>query len=273
VDRLDNSLEPTTGWFAQYTPEIGFAGDVRLFKNELEARRFWTLHKDENERLHTLQVGMRLGHASAQGSSVEADPNLFDTEFVPTYERFFAGGTMDYQVRGFAFGGAGPHGKGDPFLARKPGESAAERDVRLGNTALSVLENDGDPMGGDVAFVANVQYGFPLYENVLGGVVFLDAGVVRDSTGSSHGLDRDEFDKLVRRLNAGGARRRDLARQLEFDDGGSFFDDVRVSVGFGFRIKIAAFGSTPIALDFGFPIQKRSGDDTQVLSFSIARDF
>ena len=48
---------------------------------------------------------------------------------------------------------------------------------------------------------------------------------------------------------------------------------MRASVGFGLRIKIAAFGTTPIALDFGFPIKKRDGDDTQVLSFSIARDF
>lgn len=273
LDRVDNTRDPTSGWFAQYTPEFGFAGDVRLFKNELEARRFWTVKKDENERLHTLQIGARLGYVSPQGSSVEADPNLFDTSFVPTYERFFAGGTMDYQVRGFAFGGAGPHGKGDPFLTRRPGETATERDIRVGNTAFSVLENDGDPMGGNLAFVANAQYGFPLYEDVLGGVVFVDTGLVRDSAGSSHGLDEDVVDRVRDRLASGGPRRRQLARLLEFDDGGSFFDDLRVSVGFGFRIKIPAFGSTPIALDFGFPIRKRDGDDTQVLSFSIARDF
>ncbi|WP_368886557.1 BamA/TamA family outer membrane protein, partial [Klebsiella pneumoniae] len=45
------------------------------------------------------------------------------------------------------------------------------------------------------------------------------------------------------------------------------------SVGFGFRIKIPFLGSAPIALDFGFPIRKQRGDDTQVLSFSLTRDF
>ena len=66
---------------------------------------------------------------------------------------------------------------------------------------------------------------------------------------------------------------RRLARQIDFDDGDSFFSDVRVAVGFGFRIKIPIFGQQPIALDFGFPISTQSGDDKQILSFSIARDF
>jgi outer membrane protein insertion porin family len=273
IDRVDSTLNPTEGWFAQYSPEIGFGGDIRLFKNEIELRRFIVLGKTEDERLHTLQIGGRVGYVTPLGSSVEADPSLFDTAFVPTYERFFAGGTMDYQVRGFAFGGAGPHGQGNPFLARRPGESDAERDVRLGNTALSVLDNHGDPLGGDIALAATAQYGFPLYEDLLGGVIFLDAGMMRDSTGSAHGMERSQFEKVRSDLLAGGPKQRELGRLLEFDDGGSFWDDIRMSVGFGFRIKIPIFGSTPIALDFGFPIRKRDGDDTQVLSFSIARDF
>ena len=273
VDRVDNTLNPTEGWFAQYTPEVGFAGDIRLVKNELELRRFFVLGKTEDERLHTLQIGGRAGYVLPLGSSVEADPSLFETEFVPTYERFFAGGTMDYQVRGFAFGGAGPHGQGNPFLAREPGESDAQRDVRLGRTAQSILDNHGDPLGGDIALAATAQYGFPLYEDILGGVLFLDAGMMRDSMGSAHGMQRSDFDKIRSDLLAGGPQQRQLGRQLTFDDGGSFWDDIRMSVGFGFRIKIPIFGSTPIALDFGFPIRERHGDDTQVLSFSIARDF
>ena len=273
IDRVDNTRNPTEGWYAQYSPEVGFGGDIRLLKNELELRRFFVLGKTEDERLHTLQIGGRAGYVTPLGSSIEADPSLFDTEFVPTYERFFAGGTMDYQVRGFAFGGAGPHGQGDPFLARQPGESDAERDVRLGRTAQSILDNHGDPLGGDIALAATAQYGFPLYEDVLGGVIFIDAGMMRDSTGSSHGMNESDFNKVRSDLLAGGPKQRELGRLLTFDDGGSFWDDIRVSVGFGFRIKIPIFGSTPIALDFGFPIRERNGDDTQVLSFSIARDF
>lgn len=276
LERLDNSLNPSDGWFAQYTPEIGFASDVQLFKNEVEARRFFTLARTEDERLHTLSIGGRAGYVKPLSGSVEADDNLFDNQFVPTYESFFAGGASS--VRGFAYGGAGPHGKGNPFLARLPGESPAERNMRLGNTAFSVLDNDGDPMGGDVLLLVNAEYGFPLYEDVLRGVLFVDSGLVRSSISSSHGLDEDEFDRLKAQLSrsnaqGGSPRQRELARQLEYDDGGNFFDDVRVSVGFGLRIKIPAFGATPIALDFGFPVKKQDGDDTQVFSFSIARDF
>ena len=273
IDRVDNTLNPTEGWFGQFTPEVGFAGDIRLVKTELELRRFFVLGKTEDERLHTLQIGGRAGYVTPLSSSVEADPSLFEAEFVPTYERFFAGGTMDYQVRGFEFGGAGPHGEGNPFLARQPGESAGQRNVRLGRTAQSILDNHGDPLGGDIALAGTIQYGFPLYEDVLGGVLFVDAGMMRDSTGSAHGMERSDFEKIRADLLAGGPQQRQLARQLEYDDGGSFWQDVRVSVGFGFRIKIPIFGSTPIALDFGFPIRERDGDDTQVLSFSIARDF
>lgn len=273
IDRADNPGNPTDGWYAQWRPEFGFAGDVRLVKNELEARRYFTLWTTEDERKHTLTLGSRAGLVSAQGGSVEADPNLFGQSFVPTFERFFAGGTMDYQIRGFAFGGAGPHGRGSPFLSRAPGENPRRRNVRLAETAQKVIDNDGDPLGGDVAFVANAEWGFPLYQDVLGGVVFLDTGLVRDSSSSTHGLDRGEFDKLVSTLRRGGKRQRQLARQLRFDDGPSFVQDIRASWGFGFRIRIPGLGRTPIALDFGFPFRRQTGDDTQVLSFSIAQNF
>ena len=271
LDRVDNSLNPTTGWFAQLTTEFGFAGDLSLFKNEIEGRHYFTLGKTEDERLHTLSIGAHGGIVTPMSGSTQAEDNLLDNEFVPTYESFFAGGASS--VRGFAYGGAGPHGQGNPFLARLPGETTVQRNLRLGNTTRSILENDGDPMGGQFLFLANAEYGFPVYEDVLRGVLFLDAGMVRASSSSANGLDRGEFDALSAQLRAGGKRQTRLLRQLEYDDGGSFFSDVRASIGIGLRIKIAAFGTTPIALDFGIPIKKISGDDTQVLSFSIARDF
>jgi outer membrane protein insertion porin family len=273
IDRVDNSAAPTDGWFAQVTPEIGFAGDLRLFKTELEARRFFTLWKTDDERLHTLTIGGRAGYVGALGSSSQADPNLFGERYVPIYERFLAGGSQDYQVRGFAFGGAGPHGKGNPFLGRQPGESQNERNNRLGTTEQDILESNGDPLGGNVALAGTIQYGYPIYEDVLGGVVFMDAGLVRDSTGNSSGLSHQQFDALQRQLQSGGSRQQSLARQLTYDNGPSLLNDVRVSIGFGFRIKIAALGSAPIALDFGFPIRTQPGDDKQVLSFSIAQNF
>jgi len=273
IDRLDSSTTPTDGWSAALSPEVGFAGDVRLFKTELELGRFFTLAKTDDERLHTLSLRARAGYAGALGSSSQADPNLFGERYVPIYERFLAGGSQEYQVRGFAFGGAGPHGQGNPFLGRQRGESQNERNNRLGETEQNILDASGDPLGGNVALAGTVQYGYPIYEDIFGGVVFLDSGMVRDSTTNASGLSHSQFNALQRQLMAGGSSQQALAKQLEYDKGPSFFSDMRVSVGFGFRIKIPALGSAPIALDFGFPIKTQSGDDKQVLSFSIAQNF
>jgi outer membrane protein assembly complex protein YaeT len=43
--------------------------------------------------------------------------------------------------------------------------------------------------------------------------------------------------------------------------------DYRVSAGFGFRISVPALGPVPLALDFGFPINRRDSDQTQVFNF------
>lgn len=274
VDRIDNSADPTTGWYAQASTEVGFAGDVQLWKNALEAKRYWVLLRDDEERDHVISVGGTFGYAQPLGSSEEADPNLFDEDFVPIYERYRAGGSST--VRGFEYGSAGPHGEGDPRFAPRKGETAKgrKRDIRLAETALSVLDNDGEPLGGDVLLTASVEYQFPLYEDLLRGVLFLDSGMVRDDFGNAHGLDEGEVTDLQRRLAAAGSKReRRLARQIQYDDGPSFFSNMRVAWGFGFRIKLPIFGQQPIALDFGFPIRSEGGDDEQVLSFSIARDF
>jgi outer membrane protein insertion porin family len=195
--------------------------------------------------------------AQPLGSSVKPDPSLFDdSDYVPIYEGYFAGGSSS--VRGFSYGGAGPHGQGDPFLARAPGETEKQRVARLKEVTRSILENDGDPMGGNVQFVSSLEYSFPLYEEVLRGVVFCDAGSVRHSFSSTHGLEESDIPKGLRD---------------EFNDGESFFSDLRVAVGFGIRIRIPALGPVPLALDFGIPIREEDGDDTQVLSFSIERRF
>ena len=45
------------------------------------------------------------------------------------------------------------------------------------------------------------------------------------------------------------------------------FDNYAVSAGFGLRFTVPMLGPVPIALDFGFPIVKPSGDITQVFNF------
>lgn len=271
AERVDSTLSPTEGWYAEASAEFGFAGDVQLWKPVIEAKRYFLLGRNEDERPHVLSVSGRLGYVDPLGGSVEADPNLFDEEFTPIYERFLAGGGSS--VRGFEFGGAGPHGEGDPFLERRPGERNSERLRRLARVSRSVLENSGDPMGGQVQLLTSVEYTFPLYENLLRGVVFVDAGMVRESFSSSHGLDEDTNEQLRRELRDAGGKLAPLADDIDYDDGASFFSDVRVAVGFGLRIRLPFFGPTPIALDFGIPVRDIDGDDTQVVSFSIARDF
>lgn len=261
LSRLDSVNSPTRGWYAELSSEVGFAGDVRLWRNTVESRRYWTLFRNDEEQPHVVSLGARLSVAEPLGSSTEADPNLFDEDFVPFYESYLAGGSSSGgAIRGFAYGGVGPHGEGDPFLARRRGETAAQRRRRLRNVIDSVLENDGESMAGRVLAVASAEYTFPLYENILRGVVFTDAGTVRHSFSSTHGLEEDD----VRRWGRAGTR---------FDEGDSFFSDFRASAGVGIRFKIPFLGNMPLALDFAVPLREQDGDDTQIVSFSIRRDF
>lgn len=268
IDRTDRADDPSSGWYAQVSTEYGFAGDIQLWKNELEAKAFWEIMKDDNDRSHILSVGGRTALVDTLGGSETAERNLLGTSFVPVYEKYFAGGGSSASaVRGFEYGGVGPHGEGDPFFGTGP---AARR--QAARTAISILENDGDPMGGNLLFVTSAEYTFPLYEDALRGVLFVDGGMVRDSYSRSHGLN-SETEALKSALSKGTRQDRRLARRIDFDEGDSFFSDIRVAVGFGIRIKIPFLGPQPVALDFGFPIRYQDGDDRQVLSFSIARDF
>ena len=51
------------------------------------------------------------------------------------------------------------------------------------------------------------------------------------------------------------------------------FGSWRSSVGFGVRFTVPFFGPVPFALDFGIPISKQSGDETEIFSFSIGTSF
>ncbi len=70
-----------------------------------------------------------------------------ETVGIPLSQRFFAGGGRT--IRGFALDTAGP------------------------------LDENGEPLGGNVLFILNLEYRFPIHGN-LGGVVFFDYGNVYD---------------------------------------------------------------------------------------------
>ncbi len=96
------------------------------------------------------------------------------------------------------------------------------------------VQRDGqpsnDPVGGDWLFFWGLEFEQPLWQNILSGVVFMDTGTVTNEPG---------------------------------------FEDYRVSVGAGIRLRIAALSNAPLAFDFGFPIKKQDGDEESVFSFSI----
>jgi outer membrane protein insertion porin family len=128
-----------------------------------------------------------------------------DTDDVPISERYFLGGLGT--LRGFAYRTIGP-------------------------------KSNGEPEGGEAMYHGTLEYSFPIYERLLGGSLFVDAGNVTEDWGH-----------------------KDIFRR------------VRVSPGFGFRISIPMLGPRPIEFSFGFPIKRYEHDDQQVFGFSFGRDF
>ncbi len=102
----------------------------------------------------------------------------------------------------------------------------------------------GEETGGEVRFLATLEYQFPLVssrsvggfgqQELLRGVVFTDYG------------------------------------QLGLDLNDPTWKEPRLSVGFGVRINVPVLG-VPITLDLGWPILYEETDDRQVLYFSLSR--
>lgn len=91
-----------------------------------------------------------------------------------------------------------------------------------------------DPVGGDWLFLLGLEYNFPIYQDIFRGVIFTDTGTVQKDLG---------------------------------------FDEYRVSIGAGIRLKIPFLGQAPFALDFAVPIVSQEGDEEQIFSFDLALPF
>jgi outer membrane protein insertion porin family len=97
-----------------------------------------------------------------------------------------------------------------------------------------------DPVGGDWLFLLGLEYNVPVWggptpsQDLLRMVFFTDTGTVQKDFG---------------------------------------FDEYRISVGMGLRLKIPFLGQAPFAIDFAVPLLKEDGDETQYVSFDLAVPF
>ncbi|MHC4858854.1 MAG: BamA/TamA family outer membrane protein, partial [Planctomycetota bacterium] len=215
---VDLPAVPGDGWDMDllYTLAGGPLGrEVDYHKLEWGGTKYFTIYENRRGQRHLLRLNLKLGWAR----------EFAGTEEVPPFDRFLAGGFST--VRGFKFGEVGPRAEGNPFSNR--GRKQLKR---------SLEDGDGDPTGGQGMWLARAEYDFPIIEQTLRGVLFLDSGNVTPV----------------------------------WDD--DLLETYRVSWGFGIRLKLGRiFGPVPLALDFAWPIRREEGDDTQLVTFSISRPF
>lgn len=149
-DRRDDWFFPTEGYRVGLTLEAAglLGGDYDFNKIVTSGEWYNTLYTDSDGGKHVLRTETRIGWAQGYG----------DTEDVPMFERFYAGGTGS--VRGFKY------------------------------RTISPREDD-KPIGGEALFMCSVEYSFPIYRtehqdrkvDVLRLAFFVDAGNVQESWG------------------------------------------------------------------------------------------
>ena len=196
---VDNRTAPTQGsrLVLNVSRAGALGGDYNFTKASVDIHKFWTLKEDFFGRRTVLAGHLQLGH-------------IFEDSEAPVFERFYAGGHRTF--RGFGFRGIGPRG------------------IRADTGTEGI-----DPIGGEILFLAGVQYSIPLYHDSVRGVVFIDSGTV----------------------------------QQDFS-----LDQYRAAIGGGLRLQLPFLGSSPaFALDVAVPIAKENGDEEQVFSFNLGIPF
>ncbi|MBI1371529.1 MAG: outer membrane protein assembly factor BamA [Phycisphaera sp.] len=210
---VDSRLFPTVGsrLIAGIEQAGALGGDASFTRFNFEHNAFFTIDEDFFGRKTVLSLRTEMGYILNNATRSVDDTNSVSHKIsdVPIYERYYAGGHRNF--RGFDFRGVGPRG-----IQYNTG--------KLGN----------DPIGGEWMFLLGLEYNYPIYEDVLRGVLFVDTGTVQEDFG---------------------------------------FDQYRVSVGGGIRLKLPFFGAAPFAFDLAYPLVKQEGDNTQFFSFDIALPF
>lgn len=96
-----------------------------------------------------------------------------------------------------------------------------------------VDEKTDEQIGGNVLIVMNTEYLVPIYKDMIRAAIFVDSG---------------KADESVSDIN---------------------FDHFRLTTGVGLRLSIPFLGRSTIAIDYGIPVIKEDGDETQGFSFNF----
>jgi outer membrane protein assembly factor BamA len=90
-----------------------------------------------------------------------------------------------------------------------------------------------EQIGGKVKLIGTIEYTMPVYSDMVRGTFFIDAGKV---------------DTDVNDIN---------------------FNNLRASLGFGFKARVPFLGHSVVAIDFGFPFIRKDDDDEQTVTFNF----
>jgi outer membrane protein insertion porin family len=153
-----------------------------------------------------------------------------------TVDRDFLGRASTIRLDGkvgYIFGGDAPT-YDNFYLGGRSFRGFDFRTISPKGTPRFVGGSTDEPIGGSWKIFLGAQYEVPVVGTFLSTVFFCDSGTVTDSPG---------------------------------------FEDYRVSIGAGFRLRIPQLGQAPLAFDFGFPVVKQEGDVKKTFSFSIQMPF
>lgn len=90
-----------------------------------------------------------------------------------------------------------------------------------------------EQIGGKVKLIGTIEYTMPVYSDMVRGTFFIDAGKV---------------DTDVNDIN---------------------FNNLRASLGFGFKARVPFLGNSVVSVDFGFPFVDKDSDDEQTITFNF----
>jgi outer membrane protein insertion porin family len=151
-DMRNDRFNPTSGQMF----DIGYeqvAGNYTFGIADITYRYYKTLYEDLAENKTVLAVKL-LG-----GTTVGT---------APIFEKFYAGGSGTYGIRGFAYRGVSPRGR--PYIPKFAKDSDPNTNPFPKRT--------GDPIGSDWIFLANAEVTIPLTSEVFSLLLFVDSGMV-----------------------------------------------------------------------------------------------